>query len=111
MNVLERDICRIVCETGLAAVNHGFIEQVETIRNALPYLVKEHADRRILEATLLIGLGQTHRAMKLLVGDSSDEANTLRCLIESTARDDRSLPKPPSSYSPLTRESLWKSKP
>ncbi|MBK5415409.1 EscG/YscG/SsaH family type III secretion system needle protein co-chaperone [Pseudomonas sp. TH31] len=100
MNVLERDICRIVCEVGLAAANHGFFAQAETIRNALPHLVEALTDRRILEATLLIGLGQTHQAMKLLVADASDEANTLRCLIESSTHTPRTVAQQPSVTHP-----------
>ncbi|AZD09533.1 hypothetical protein C4K26_4139 [Pseudomonas chlororaphis] len=96
MKVLERDVCRIVCETGLAAVNHGFVEQVETIRSALPHLVSEPADLRILQATLLIGLSRRHEALALLAGDASDEANTLRRLIESASQDALTLPAQPS---------------
>lgn len=91
MNLLERDVCRIICETVLAAVNHGFVEQVETIRSALPHLMREPADRRILEAALLIGLGHVHEAMRLLVGDASGEANTLRRLIESDSSVTRTI--------------------
>ncbi len=85
MNILESHICRIICETGLAAVNHGFIEQVETIRSALPHLVEDPGNRRIIEATLLIGLERIHDAITLLAGDSSDEANMLRRLVESAS--------------------------
>lgn len=101
MNVLERDVCRIVCETGLAAVNHGFIEQAETIRSALPHLVSDPAALRILQATLLIGLSHVHEALELLAGDASDEANTLRRLIDSASREALPLATSPSSHTRL----------
>lgn len=101
MNVLERDVCRIVCETGLAAVNHNFVEQVETILSALPHLVNESADLRIIQATLLIGLSHVHEAIELLAGDASDEANTLRRLIESAPQDAPTTSTPPSSHTQL----------
>lgn len=84
MRLLESDICRLLCECGLAAANHGLALQAETIRAALAHLVCAPADRRILEATLLIGLEQTHEAMKLLSNDISPSACTLRRLIESS---------------------------
>jgi type III secretion system SsaH family protein len=83
MNPLETDICRLISETGLAAVNHGFIKQVETIRTALPYLIKDPGDRQVIQAALLIGLKQADDALKLLANNSSDEAHMLRHLIES----------------------------
>ncbi|MCU1748816.1 EscG/YscG/SsaH family type III secretion system needle protein co-chaperone [Pseudomonas sp. 6D_7.1_Bac1] len=96
MNTLDTDICRLISETSLAAVNHGFIEQVETIRTALPYLIKDSGDRQILEAALLIGLKQVDDALKLLANNSSDEANTLRRLIESDPV--RRCPSPVQAY-------------
>ncbi|WP_051673174.1 EscG/YscG/SsaH family type III secretion system needle protein co-chaperone [Pseudomonas chlororaphis] len=98
MKPLERDICRLLCECGLAAANHGLAAHAETIRAALPHLVSAPTDRRILEATLLIGLAQTHEAMKLLSHDTSLEASTLRQLIESS-RSTR-LASPTQPYSP-----------
>lgn len=101
MNILERDVCRIVCETGLAAVNHGFVDHAETIRSALPHLVGEPAVLRILQATLLIGLSQVREATELLAEDASVEANTLRRLIESASRDAPISATPPSSHTQL----------
>jgi type III secretion system SsaH family protein len=83
MRPLKSDTCRLLCECALAAANHGLVTHAETIRVALPHLISVPADRRILEATLLIGLEQPHEALKLLSHDSSMEANTLRRLIES----------------------------
>lgn len=101
MSVLERDVCRIVCETALVAVNHGFVEQAETMRRALPHLVSDPATLRILQATLLIGLSHVDGALEVLAGDASDEANTLRRLIDSASRDALSLATPPSSHTRL----------
>lgn len=97
MKPLESDICRLLCECALAAVNHGLLPQAETIRIALPHLVSAPADRRILEATLLIGLHQPHEAMKLLSNDPSSEASTLRHLMESPHRAPSALPTAPYS--------------
>ncbi|CAI8807649.1 EscG/YscG/SsaH family type III secretion system needle protein co-chaperone [Pseudomonas zeae] len=98
MKLLESDICRLLCECGLAAANHSLIVQAQTILTALPHLVSAPADRRILEATLLIGLEQQHEALKVLNNDESTEASTLRQLIES-ARSDRQ-PRVAPLYSP-----------
>ncbi|MHC8397979.1 EscG/YscG/SsaH family type III secretion system needle protein co-chaperone [Pseudomonas sp. MDT1-17] len=95
MRRLESDICRLLCECGLAAANHGLAAHAETIRAALPHLVGAPTDRRILEATLLIGLEQMHEAMKLLSNDTSMEACTLRQLIESPRSAGLASPTPP----------------
>lgn len=97
MSPLDRDTCRLVCACSLAAVNHGLVNHAETIRDALPHLVSDPADGRILEATLLIGLDRTAQALQLLRHDHSSAADTLRLLLQSRHRSAPANPPPASS--------------
>lgn len=81
MTGLSREVRRLVAEAGLAAVNHGLYREAESIRLALPWLVEDDSARRILDASLLLGLGQTEAAMRRLDGDTSTEAGVLRRLL------------------------------
>lgn len=81
MTGLSRDACRLIVEAGLAAANHGLRQEAESIRMALPCLVPDEDMRRILDASLLIGLGHAEAAMILLEGDESTEAAVLRRLV------------------------------
>ena len=83
-----RDTCRLIAEAGLAAVNHGLYREAESIRAALPWLVGDSGVRRILEASLLVGLGQPEAAMALLEGATSAEAAVLRRLVLGDAMPD-----------------------
>lgn len=107
MKMLERDICQLVCETSLAAVNHGLFEQSEIIRSAFPYLVSDPGHRRVLEATLLIGLKRPCAAMALLVGDYSDEANTLRRLTDNPPPSWKALSSMNIQISPSKKKSHY----
>ncbi|MEX3956750.1 EscG/YscG/SsaH family type III secretion system needle protein co-chaperone [Trinickia sp. EG282A] len=79
--MIERDIRRLVAEAGLAAVNHGLFAEAQAIRAALVDLVPAPDLRRLLEATILIGLGELEEAARLLENDASVEADTLRMLL------------------------------
>ncbi|OHX19166.1 EscG/YscG/SsaH family type III secretion system needle protein co-chaperone [Chromobacterium sphagni] len=83
MKLLATDICRLVVETGLAAVNHGLYDEADAIRLAMPHLTENAHARKIVEATLLLGMGHAEAASSLLRGDSSEEAGMLRRLINS----------------------------
>ncbi len=78
---METDIRRLVAEAGLAAVNHGLFPEARAILAALVDLVPAPELRRLLEATILIGLGESGKAARLLENDTSAEADTLRMLL------------------------------
>ncbi|NWD64117.1 EscG/YscG/SsaH family type III secretion system needle protein co-chaperone [Pseudomonas sp. IPO3774] len=77
----------IVC-AGLAAANHGMHKEMFTIHAALGDLIDSTHARRIVEATMLIGIGQTAAAHQLLQGDTSAQAQLLRQLLNSEKRPD-----------------------
>lgn len=91
MNGLDKDVCRLIVELGLAAVNHSLIDNAQIIRAALTDLIVDPSQRHVLEATLLIGLGQPQAALKLLSEHPRPEAELLRQLLAS----------PISSHSPV----------
>jgi type III secretion system SsaH family protein len=78
---MENHIRRLVVEAGLAAVNHGLLPEARAIHAALVDLVPAAEPRRLLEATMLIGLGEQEDAERLLENDTSVEADTLRMLL------------------------------
>jgi type III secretion system SsaH family protein len=78
---MESDIRRLVAEAGLAAANHGLFAEARAIRAALVDVVPAPDLRRLLEATILIGLGEPEEATRLLENDTSVEADTLRTLL------------------------------
>ncbi|NMP26474.1 EscG/YscG/SsaH family type III secretion system needle protein co-chaperone [Rahnella sp. SAP-1] len=82
---LDASLRRLIVETGLVAVNHGFITQTQTILAALPHLSDNLQARTIIEATMLIGLGNNNAASVLLQGNVSSEAQLLRQLISQSA--------------------------
>lgn len=82
MNALDREIRRLIAQAGLAAVNHGFIAEAQAIREALPDLVAAPRLCNLLDAAMLIGLGEHDKATRLLSGDESVEAETLRMLLK-----------------------------
>ncbi|GLU33135.1 EscG/YscG/SsaH family type III secretion system needle protein co-chaperone [Trinickia caryophylli] len=73
---------QLIVEAGLAAVNHGLLAEARAIRDALPDLVAAPELRRLLDAAILIGLGERDAAAKLLQADSSSEAQLLRTLLQ-----------------------------
>ncbi|PTB18605.1 EscG/YscG/SsaH family type III secretion system needle protein co-chaperone [Trinickia symbiotica] len=98
---MESDIRRLVVQAGLAAVNHGLFAEAQAIRAALVDLVPAPDLRRLLEATILIGLGELEEAAHLLENDASAEAGTLRLLLpekRAGAVDPRAV-----HFAPLTR--------
>ncbi|AUH50665.1 EscG/YscG/SsaH family type III secretion system needle protein co-chaperone [Chromobacterium sp. ATCC 53434] len=82
MKSLETNICKLVVETGLAAVNHGLYDEADSIRLAMPHLTENPHAQKIVEATLLLGMGHARAASSLLHGDRSEEAEMLRSLIK-----------------------------
>lgn len=82
---LDASLRRLIVETGLVAVNHGFITQAQTVLAALPHLSDNQQARTIIEATLLIGLGNNHAASVVLQGNLSSEAQLLCRLINQSA--------------------------
>jgi type III secretion system SsaH family protein len=83
MMLLELSLRRIIIEVGLTAVNHGFDIQAKVIREALPYLIENRQAHCIIEATLLIGLGENSSAISLLKNNFSKEADMLRKLLDA----------------------------
>lgn len=80
---LDSQVRQLIVQAGLAAANHGMRNHVFTIHAALDELVAcEHA-RRIITATLLIGVGDTDAAEQLLLDDASPQAQLLRGLLDS----------------------------
>jgi type III secretion system SsaH family protein len=82
MSAVESEIRRLIVEAGLVAVNHGFMGEAHAIREALPDLVAAPRLRDLIDAVMLIGLGEREEAARLLNGDASDEAETLRMLLK-----------------------------
>ncbi|MEA3119928.1 MAG: hypothetical protein QOI13_3198 [Paraburkholderia sp.] len=82
MSALDSETRRLIAETGLVAVNHGFISEARVIREALADLVAAPQVRNLLDAAMSIGLGERDEAARLLSGDDSDEAETLRMLLK-----------------------------
>lgn len=79
----DRQARQLIVEAGLAAANHGMRKHALTIHAALGDLIAcEHA-RRIITATLLIGVGQTTVAEQLLQDDTSPQAQLLQALLDS----------------------------
>ncbi|WP_082722434.1 EscG/YscG/SsaH family type III secretion system needle protein co-chaperone [Burkholderia mayonis] len=81
MTALAQDVRRLLVECGLAAVNHGLARHAWAIYDALPALIADPADRRLVEATMLIGLGRDGSAARLLASTPGPEAALLRGLL------------------------------
>ena len=90
MMTLDRELRQLLVETSLMAVNHGFFPQAQAVRDALPWLTDNPQARCIIEATLLIGLGESKTAVALLKDNDSAEADMLRRLTDSSI--DTALP-------------------
>lgn len=86
MMLLEVSLRQLIIESGLTAVNHGFDIQAQVIREALPYLTENRQAYCIIEATLLIGLGESCSAISLLKNNFSKEADVLRKLLDGCER-------------------------
>ncbi len=56
---------RLIVGAGLAAVNHGLLQQAWEIHAALPQLIADPVLRHPLEAIMLIGLGRSEHAANL----------------------------------------------
>ncbi|MCC3703337.1 EscG/YscG/SsaH family type III secretion system needle protein co-chaperone [Rouxiella badensis] len=78
---LDASLRRLMVETSLMAVNHGFHTQARTLLAALPLLTENHEAQKIIEATLLIGLGENKAAALSLKGNTSPDAEILRRLL------------------------------
>ncbi|BBE08747.1 Probable type III secretion apparatus [Mycoavidus cysteinexigens] len=83
MSRLDQDVCRLIVEVGLAAVNHALLDDAQIIHAALIDLVMDLSQRQVLEATMLIGLGQPQAALQLLAQHTQPEAELLRQLLAS----------------------------
>lgn len=83
MNIQAR---QLIVSAGLAAANHGLRNEMLTIYAALDDLIDATDARRIVEATMLIGIGQTIAAQQLLQADTSPQAQLLRRLLNSDKR-------------------------
>ncbi|WP_063889467.1 MULTISPECIES: EscG/YscG/SsaH family type III secretion system needle protein co-chaperone [Burkholderia] len=81
MTALSQDARRLLVECGLAAVNHGLARHAWAIYDALPALVAATGDRRLVEATMLIGLGRDGCAARLLASMPGPDAALLRGLL------------------------------
>ncbi|MCO2278077.1 EscG/YscG/SsaH family type III secretion system needle protein co-chaperone [Pseudomonas aeruginosa] len=80
---LDSHTRRLVVAAGLAASNHNLRREVFIIQSALGNLIDDTQARCIVEATMLIGIGQTNAARRLLQDDHSAEAQLLRYLLDS----------------------------
>ncbi|QLL13459.1 EscG/YscG/SsaH family type III secretion system needle protein co-chaperone [Pseudomonas chlororaphis] len=80
---LDTQARRLVVAAGLAASNHGMRMEMSVIRSALGNLIDDTQARRIVEATMLIGIGQTSAARRLLQDDHSAQAQLLLDLLDS----------------------------
>jgi type III secretion system SsaH family protein len=81
MSMLPADARRLIVEAGLAAVNHGLQREAWAIHAALPVLIPDVHDRRAVEAVLLIGLGRTGSAARLIERASEPHARLLAPLL------------------------------
>ncbi|MCX8565614.1 MAG: type III secretion system protein, SsaH family [Glomeribacter sp. 1016415] len=94
MRQLDQDVRRLMVELGLAAVNHGLLDDAQMIHAALIDLVADPSQRQVLAATMLIGLGQPQAALQLLAQQTQAEAELLRQLLASPV----SSPSPVESF-------------
>jgi type III secretion system SsaH family protein len=118
MNLPPKDVRQLLAEVALVAVNHGFFREARVILAALPDLIDDPSTRQILEAAILIGLGEQNAAAKLLEGTQSAEADMLRGLVsgpEAGPCSPSGADVPANVYPALTgptlaRDATWKSR-
>ncbi|WDD90568.1 EscG/YscG/SsaH family type III secretion system needle protein co-chaperone (plasmid) [Burkholderia sp. FERM BP-3421] len=91
MSPLSADARRLIVEAGLAAVNHGLHREAWAIHAALPALIPDAHDRLALEAVMLIGLGRSGSAARLLERASAQHAQLLAPLLSPPAATPRGL--------------------
>lgn len=80
---LDPQARRMIVSAGLAAANNGMRKEMLAVQAALGDLIETGHIRRIVEATMLIGAGQSKAAQQLLHNDTSAEARLLQHLINS----------------------------
>jgi type III secretion system SsaH family protein len=80
-NPLDPKLRRLIAETGIVAANHQLKQQARAIRDALPHLVPEPHDRVLLEAAMLMGMGDLAEALTVLKDQTSESAQMLCQLI------------------------------
>nr|WP_232450523.1 EscG/YscG/SsaH family type III secretion system needle protein co-chaperone [Burkholderia ubonensis] len=72
---------RLIVEAGIAAVNHGLYREAWAIHAALPALIPDAGDRCTVEAVMLIGLGRTGSAARLIKNVPTPYAEQLAPLL------------------------------
>ncbi|WP_080440015.1 EscG/YscG/SsaH family type III secretion system needle protein co-chaperone [Burkholderia ubonensis] len=81
MNQIDAEARRRIVEAGLAACNHGLLQQAWAIYGALPRLIADPGHRNLIEAVMLVGLGRDGSAARLLEQMSGPEADIARRLL------------------------------
>ncbi|RQR48093.1 EscG/YscG/SsaH family type III secretion system needle protein co-chaperone [Burkholderia sp. Bp9126] len=99
MTTLEQAVHRLIVECGLAATNHGLTGHAWAIYDMLPVLVSDPADRRLIEATMLIGFGHDGAAERLLEQAVGPQAAVLRQLLAPRSLADNAPPSHSSDFS------------
>ncbi|MGT0250530.1 EscG/YscG/SsaH family type III secretion system needle protein co-chaperone [Burkholderia pyrrocinia] len=94
MSPLSAAARRLIVEAGLAAVNHGLHREAWAIHAALPELIPDTHDRLALEAVMLIGLGRSGSAARLLERAGAPHARLLTPLLAPPAAP-RGASQPP----------------
>ncbi|WP_063533131.1 EscG/YscG/SsaH family type III secretion system needle protein co-chaperone [Burkholderia sp. MSMB1589WGS] len=85
MTPLSAAARRLIVEAGLAAVNHGLHREAWAIHAALSALIPDAHDRLALEAVMLIGLGRSESAARLLERAGAQHARLLAPLLAPPA--------------------------
>jgi type III secretion system SsaH family protein len=100
MTLLSPEARRLIVEAGLAAVNHGLPREAWAIHAALPALIPDPRDRRALEVVMLVGLGRTGSAERLIDGAPREHALLLAALLTPGAAAPRAPSPPPYPKEP-----------
>ncbi|WP_080422694.1 EscG/YscG/SsaH family type III secretion system needle protein co-chaperone [Burkholderia ubonensis] len=93
MTALSAAARRLIVEAGLAAVNHGLHREAWAIHSALPALILDVRDRLAIEAVMMIGLGRSESAARLLERAGAQHARLLAPLLVPPAAP-RGTPRP-----------------
>jgi len=83
MSTLKREDRRLLVELAFCAVNHGLIQQAESIRLALSVLIADDAVRRRCDILLLIGLHRIDEAKVLLEQCTPQQAIEFHALLSN----------------------------
>ncbi len=80
---LNRDVARLIVEAAMAAPSYGLISHAKALLSAFPVLHLNRETRAISRAFVYFGLHRPRTALTALNGIKSEEAQTLRTLINA----------------------------